>query len=88
MYACRKGHNFALKLSSITGCDVIFASGSCGINRMEGESGWISGPRGEKEASTGNYMGFYLAQPNGSLTPYGAEGTIIRPQSSKYIPMH
>ncbi len=86
LYACRKGKIFASELSVITGCDVIFASGSCGLNKIEGESGWISGPEDEVEYATKEYMGFYIAKPDGSIEKYGSEGTIIRPQSSKYKP--
>lgn len=86
LYSCRKGLQFALKLASITGCEVIFTTGSCGRNMYEGESGWISGPKYDYEISSGDYMGFFIAKPDGSYEKYRDPHTKERKQSSKYTP--
>ena len=85
LYGCRQRESFAIAFAKVTGCRVVFASGSCGIHDIkipEDEWRWISGPEENFEAS--KYMGFKEALPNGEINDLNP---LNNEYSSTYMPV-
>jgi len=68
IYACRIDPSFTAKLSTITGCSVVAASGSC----APAKGGmWKCGPKNDKEKTESGYFGFYRCLSEGDLRHEG-----------------
>ena len=73
IYGCRIGRLFASELASVTGCNVVYASGSCFSDEKDVHT-WLSGrgSYGEKNDNGEDYMGFMEALPDGTIRKIGS----------------